>query len=188
MGPGPLGPHTFSTYNKCYWGKHYFHKMLQGSEYNRMLNMSVFWRYQGPEYASGSEYTRVLNKLGFWISQGSEYAKVLKMPLVLNMPLILNFPGFWICQGYTGFWICLNISDWIYLDLSEYAAICANMAKSAWMAFVLYFPIIIPSLLERVVTFFNVYTKLGVCRKMRLFSWRHPIWFNNCMYFIWFLF
>ena len=58
MGPGPLGPHTFSTYNKCYWGKNYFHKMLQGSEYNRMLNMSVF----------------CLD------------IRVLNMPLVLNIP------------------------------------------------------------------------------------------------------
>ena len=123
----------------------------------------------------------------FWICQGSEYTKV------LNMPLVLNIPGFWICQGHTGSeyaWICLIMSDWICLDLSEYAAICSNMPKSAWMAFVLYFPIVNSCLLERVATYFNVYTKLEVLvwRKMTLFCWRHTIWFNSCMYFIWFLF
>ena len=82
------------------------------------------------------------------------------------------------------------MSDWICLDLSEYAATCVNMPKSAWMAFVLHFPIVISFLLERVVTFFNVYTKLEVLvwRKMRLFFWRHTIWFNSCMYFIGFCF
>ena len=39
--------------------------MLQGSENTRILNMSGFWKYQAPEYASGFEYARVLNKLGF---------------------------------------------------------------------------------------------------------------------------
>ena len=187
--------------------------MLQGSEYARVLNISGswiclwFWIFQGPEYASGSEYFRVLNKPGFWISQGSEYAsgseyaRVLnksglrinqgsQYTKVLNMPLVLNLPGFWICQGYTGFWICLIMSDWICLDLSEYVATCANMPKSAWMAFVLYFPIGIHCLLERVVIYFNVYTKLEVLvwRKMTLYCWRHTILFNSCMNFIWFLF
>ena len=39
------------------------------------------------------------------------------------------------------------------------------------MAFVLYFPIVIPCLLERVLTYFNAYTKLEVLvlRKMMLF-------------------
>ena len=132
--------------------------------------MSGSWIYQGPEYASGSEYARVLNKPGFWISHGSEYVRV--------------------TQGSEYAWICLIMSDWICLDLSKYAVICTNMPKSAWVAFVLYFPIVIPCLLERVVTYFNVYTKLEVLvwKKMRLFSWRHTIWFNSWMYFIWFLF
>ena len=30
------------------------------------------------------------------------------------------------------------------MNMSEYAYICVNMAKSAWMAFTLYFPIVIP--------------------------------------------
>ena len=55
--------------------------------------------------------------------------------------------------------------------MPEYADICVNMPKSAWMAFVLYFPIVIPRLIERVLTYFNVYTKLEllVFRKMMLF-------------------
>ena len=93
--------------------------------------------------------------------------------------------GFWICQGYTGFWICLIMSGWICLGMSEYAGICVNMPKSPLMAFVLYFPIVIPCLLEGVVTYFNVYTKLEVLfwMKMRLFSWRHAIWFSSCILF-----
>ena len=59
MVPGPLGSHTFSTYNKGYWGKtytsiknvpgiyfikyiNYFCKMLKGSEYARVLNILGF--------------------------------------------------------------------------------------------------------------------------------------------------
>ena len=146
--------------------------------------MFGFWMYQGHEYASGSEYARVLNKPRFWISQVSEYTKV------LNTRLVLNLPGFWICQGHTGFWIYLIMSGWICLGMSEYAAIGVNMPKSAWIAFVLYFPIVIPCLLEGVVTYFNVFTKLEVLvwMKMRLFSWRDTIWFSSCKYFIWFLF
>ena len=149
--------------------------------------MSGFWIYQGHEYAPGSEYARVLNKPGFWISQVSEYTKV------------LICVWFWICQGseyvrvtqdseYT--WICLIMSRWICLDMSEYAGIWVNMPKSAWIAFVLYFPIVIPCLLKGVNTYFNVFTKLEVLvwMKMRLFSWRDTIWFSSCKYFIWFLF
>ena len=145
----PLGPHTFSTYNKCYWGKKYtciknvhgiyfikysncFRKMLRGSKYTRVLNMSAFWIYQGHEYASGSEYARVLNKPEFWISQGSEYTKVLKPHLVLNLP------GFWICIW---FWICQGSeyvrvtkgSEYVWLCLAGYAWRCLNMPGYAWI-------------------------------------------------------
>ena len=53
----------------------------------------------------------------------------------------------------------------------EYADICVNIPKSARTAFVLYFPIVIPCLLERVLTYFNVDIKLEilVLRKMMLF-------------------
>ena len=49
------------------------------------------------------------------------------------------------------------------------------------MAFALYFPIVIPCLLERVLTYFNVCTKLEVLvlRKMMLFSWRTNIDFST---------
>ena len=59
MVPGPLGPHTFFTCNKGYWGKNdtciknvhgiyfikyinYFFKMLQISEYAKFLNILGF--------------------------------------------------------------------------------------------------------------------------------------------------
>ena len=60
---------------------------------------------------------------------------------VLNMPLPLNIPGFWICLSNS--WICL---------MSQYTGIYVNMPKSAWMTFVLHFPIVIPCQPERVVT------------------------------------
>ena len=49
-----------------------------------------------------------------------------------------------------------------WLDMSEYAGIGVNMHKRARMAFVLYFPIVIPYLLEHEVPYCNVYTKLEV--------------------------
>ena len=42
---------------------------------------------------------------------------------------------------------------WTCLDISEYVDICVNMPKSAWMAFALYFPILIHCLLERMYIF-----------------------------------
>ena len=42
----------------------------------------------------------------------------------------------------------------------EYAGICVNMPKSTRIAFALYFPIVVPCLLECVVTYLNVYAKL----------------------------
>ena len=43
--------------------------------------------------------------------------------------------------------------------MSEYIGICVSFPKSTWMASVLYFPTVIPCLLESVVTYFNVCTK-----------------------------
>ena len=65
-----------------------------------------------------------------------------------------ELPGFWICWDYTGFQICLN-NFWICLNMPKYARICLNLTE--WLLF--YFRIVIPCLLERVVTYFNVYTK-----------------------------
>ena len=103
---------------------------------------------------------------GVWTNQCSKYTKV------LNMPLVLNLPGFWICQGHTGFWICMNIPEYAWLCLAEYAGICVNMPNSAWMVFVLCFPIVTHCLLEGVVTYFYVYTKLEVLvwRKIEVVS------------------
>ena len=75
---------------------------------------------------------------------------VFHIALSLNMPLVLNMPGFRIYQDYTGFRICpnnsriyVNMTDyvWICLNKPEYAGICVDMSKSAWMAFVLHFHI-----------------------------------------------
>ena len=44
----------------------------------------------------------------------------------------------------------------------EYAGICVNMPKSTWMAFISYFLIVILCLVERMVTYLKVYTKLEV--------------------------
>ena len=75
---------------------------------------------------------------------------VFHIALRLNMPLVLNMPGFRIYQDYTGFRICPNNSRiyvsmpdyvWIRLNKPEYAGICMDMSKSAWMVFVLHFHI-----------------------------------------------
>ena len=79
----------------------------------------------------------------FSICKGSEYARVI--------------------QGSEYARICLiNGSALIYLNMPEYAGICVNMPKSAKKAFALHFPAVIPCLLERAITYFNVNTKLEV--------------------------
>ena len=54
------------------------------------------------------------------------------------------------------------MSGGICLHMSEYPDIFVNMSKSALMTFVLYFSIVIICLLERVLIYFKVYTKLEV--------------------------
>ena len=76
-----------------------------------------------------------------WIYQGFQYARV------------LDISGFWLCLDNTAFWICLN-NSWLCLNKSEYAETWVNTPKSTWMAFV------ILCLVERMVTCFNIYTKL----------------------------
>ena len=59
------------------------------------------------------------------------------------------------------------------LNILEYAEIWVTVSKlSEWQMF--YFPIVITCLLEHMVTYFNVYTKLEVIvwRNIRLYSWR----------------
>ena len=78
----------------------------------------------------------------------------------------------------TGFWLCLGFWFWIYQGFeyagvtwnSDYASVCQNnfwaslnMPKYAWMRLNLpkwllfHFPIIIPCLLEHMVTYSNIY-------------------------------
>ena len=61
-----------------------------------------------------------LNMSGFWIYHGSKLARV--------------------TQGFEDDWIC-----WI---IPRYAWLCLNMRNSAWVAFVLHLPIVIPYLKE----------------------------------------
>ena len=88
--------------------------------------------WQGFEYAYGSEYPRILNMSlvlnvpEFWIYQGSEYASG------FEYARILSIPEFGICQGYTGFRICLN-NSWICLIMSGYIWLCLNMPKYVWI-------------------------------------------------------
>ena len=112
--------------------------------------MTMLWICKNFEYLSGFEYGRFLNIPRFWICLWFEY-----------------MPEFWICPGY-------NI-----LNMPEYAGKCVNVPKSAWMTFVLHFPIVIFCLYKTVVNYFNVYMKLEVIvwRNMRLVSWRDKIWF-----------
>ena len=112
--------------------------------------MTMLWICKNFEYLSGFEYGRFLNIPRFWICLWFEY-----------------MPEFWICPGY-------NI-----LNMPEYAGKCVNVPKSAWMTFVLHFPIVIFCLYKTVVNYFNVYMKLEVIvwRNMRLVSWSGKIWF-----------
>ena len=52
------------------------------------------------------------------------------------------------------------------LNMPEYQGVWANMAKSAFKAFVLQVPLVIPCELQRVVTYFNEVYKL---RDIKLF-------------------
>ena len=55
---------------------------------------------------------------------------------------------------------------WKCLNNPEYGGIYTNMSKSAWMPFVLHVPIVIPGLLECIVTYFNnVYSLKAVFLK-----------------------
>ena len=53
-------------------------------------------------------------------------------------------------------------NGWMCQNIPEYTRICVNMSKSAWMAFILHFPIVIRCQFARVITYFNVYTILEV--------------------------
>ena len=131
------------------------------------------------------------NMSEFWICQCYEYTRV------LNMPLVLNMAGFWICQVCTGSWICLNNSwiclimpeyVWICLIIPEYAKICVNIPKSASIVFVLHVPIVIPYLLECMITYLSEVYSLkeheAVLLKRQNFNYplvAGSIWFVICV-------
>ena len=101
--------------------------------------------------------------------------------------------GFWICLGFW-FWL-YHRSEYVNITLDseyawiipEYAEIGVNVPKSAWMAF---FPIVIPCLLEHVCIYFNVYTKLEVSLKNceAVFLKRQNLIFSVVAGSIWFTF
>ena len=105
-----------------------FPKIFETNSIVFMWNSPLREKFQGSECVSGSGCGQSFGyDRGFWICF-----------------------RFWIWQGYTEFriclnssWVCQNVADyaWICLNISEYAGICVNMPKSAWMAFVLYYPI-----------------------------------------------
>ena len=105
--------------------------------------------------------------------QGSEYAWASDF----EYTRVLNLPQYaWIIFEHP--WICPNMPKYVW--------VCLNLPK--WLLF--YFPIVIPCLLEYVVTYFNVFRKLQVIvwRNKRLFleetkfnffhsSWKYLICF-----------
>ena len=91
--------------------------------------------------------------------------------------------GFWICLGFL-FWInqsseyagvtqniCLN-NFWTCQNISKYVWMCRNLLE--WLLF--YFLIVIPCLLECMVTYFIVYMKL---------DFFYGSWKNLICFFVW---
>ena len=96
---------------------------------------------------------------GFWIYQASEYVSSSKYTRVK--------------QGSEQVCICLDNS--FYAWLSDYARKCVNIPESAWVAFVLYVPIVIPCLLECTVAYFSEVYSLKEHETISLL--RGKIWF-----------
>ena len=90
---------------------------------------------------------------------------------VLNMPWVLNMPGLHTVLGMPE---CTMHNFWICLIMLEYTGICVNMPKRAWVAFDLHVSIVIPCLLEQVVTYFNEVYSL---KENETVFWRDKIWF-----------
>ena len=87
----------------------------------------------------------------------------------------MNMPGFWIYQGckYTSGSEYSKVLNWPGLvNMPEHAGICMNMSKSAWMTFVLLDSLVIPCLLECMVTYFNEVDSLK-----EYSSWKYLIFF-----------
>ena len=113
---------------------------------------SIVDAWQGSKYASGFEFPRVLNSRGFWIYFWFWMCQSFGYIRILNMHLVLNMSGFWIhenseftrvTQGLEYDWTIPEIPEytWLCLNMLEYAGISVHMSKSAWMVFVLHFPI-----------------------------------------------
>ena len=146
-----------------------------------VLNIPGFWIAQDSEYVSGSECAIVLDIPGFWIClwfwmcQDSEYKRVLNMVCIHKVTQGSKY--IWIIPEYA--WMCLILPGfiWICLNMPEYAWICLNGLCFTFLNFPI--SLTIPSLLEHVITYLNVYRRLEVIvwRNMRQFSWIDNIWF-----------
>ena len=104
--------------------------------------------------------------LWFWIYQGSEYAEFTR-----------DSHYAWVCLS--NFWMCLN--------MPKYALMCPNPPE--WLLY--YFPIVIPCLLERVLTYFNIYTLTRSCSQRdyeAIFLKRQNMIFSIVAGSIWFAF
>ena len=107
-----------------------FNRLLNIS---KILNIPAFWIYRG------SEYNRVVNVPGFWmcfwfrICQGSRYASGSEYVRVMNMLLVQNMSRFCICYGSI-YSRATQGSEHAWI-IPEYAWLCLNVTKSAWMAF-----------------------------------------------------
>ena len=130
-------------------------------------------------YSSVWETETFFSIVIFWVGGKNCVVKNEKCIVFLESRYVNSNPGipqFWACRDYTGFWTCQN-NFWTYLSMLKCAWMCLNLPEWQWLLFE--FCIVIPCLLERVVTYFNIYTKLEVIVWMntRLFSWRDKIWF-----------
>ena len=106
---------------------------------------------QDYEYASGPKYAKVLNMAMFWIWQGPQYASVTQrcqyariyLNRVLNISWVLNMPGFWISQdseyervtqGSKYATVRLNMSE-NYMNMPESNWIYDNRQGSEYVSY-----------------------------------------------------
>ena len=152
--PGPSSPETCENN----YSRYLFLETLYCRYTIRFWVCLRFWISQGSEYPRILNMSLVLNVPEFWIYQGSECASS------FEYAIILEISEFWTWQGYTWFkirlnksWICLNVLNyvWICLNVPKYAEICVNMPKSALLAFVLHFRV--PSIILQFFAYFNTW-------------------------------
>ena len=73
----------------------------------------------------------------------------------------------------------MNDYAWICQDMLDYARTSVNMSKSAWMAFLLHVPIVIPCLLEYAFTYFREVYSLNEHETVKLKILQLDWWRNK---------